>query len=727
MIDIDSSVLSSEVSLVLRGNGTAWFDDVRVEVLGPASSPAATALTPRQIDNLEALARAVANIRYRHPSDQSARLNWAIFLPVAVDRVMQAATQDELLRVLREIFAPIAPTAVFSGSSTSSLSGPTRRTGAHLSRWRHYGLGTDAPYTSWREGREPDHANLRVDVPVEMRNLAGCRTAQLRTSGRRLGRDGSAVAYASIGQAGETSKVVELKMSRDQSADSVDFDMPPDAYNLRLGVKVDGDAGFSLQSLALSCSTGERVDVDVAQAAWLHRGTPTLYKYETSDCDSGKCLIVQRLPVKTTFIAARDMIDIEIAKHVWAHIPLAVWTDGARTFPESPNWKSISLFGPMDLQTRLAMVVSMWGTLELFYPYSSDLHIDWPGELRKGLTRIATALTTTDVCHQLSVLFLALHDSHGRIFHPGCPIDGVLPVTLRRLENKLVVVGSLGKYAEQVPVGTEVLAIDHVASPRGYADASTWVPSSTVGWSDVIVPFWLTLGTPGTFSTVDIRLRDGKTREMVLPHVSRGLYDSDLRESRPKFGAELANGVYYIDLEAIAMNAWNAVLPTLSRARVVIMDMRGYPGNAAFTILGHFTDREIYFPELQIPMLETGDYDRDFWEVRPVSPRLKAKLIVLLDGRSISAAETFLQIVHDNHLGVLVGETSAGTNGNVIAVPLPGGFSMRFTGLRVPLADGTAIQGHGIVLDHVVHPTLEGMSAGRDEILEAALTLASHL
>jgi len=84
-------------------------------------------------------------------------------------------------------------------------------------------------------------------------------------------------------------------------------------------------------------------------------------------------------------------------------------------------------------------------------------------------------------------------------------------------------------------------------------------------------------------------------------------------------------------------------------------------------------------------------------------------------------------MVRDNHLATLIGETSAGTNGNLKTVPLPGGFSMRFTGMRVLLSDGTALQGKGIVPDLVVHPTLEGVRAGHDEILEVAIAYAKKL
>ncbi len=123
-------------------------------------------------------------------------------------------------------------------------------------------------------------------------------------------------------------------------------------------------------------------------------------------------------------------------------------------------------------------------------------------------------------------------------------------------------------------------------------------------------------------------------------------------------------------------------------------------------------------------MLESADYQSSRWEIRPASPRLTAHVIVLLDGRVSSAAETFVQIVHDHHLGTLIGEPSGGTNGNSIEARLPGGFVMHFTGMRVPLPDGTALQGRGIAPDQLVHPTLEGVRAGRDEILGAAIDFA---
>ena len=69
----------------------------------------------------------------------------------------------------------------------------------------------------------------------------------------------------------------------------------------------------------------------------------------------------------------------------------------------------------------------------------------------------------------------------------------------------------------------------------------------------------------------------------------------------------------------------------------------------------------------------------------------------------------------------MLGETTAGTNGDVTSFTTLGGIRVRFTGLRMINPDGTSTQGTGFAPDIVVHPTLTGVIAGRDEILDAAV------
>jgi hypothetical protein len=725
IVDVDEDVSQAEISLVLRGPGSAWFDDITVEVLGPISVATSVILSRQQLKNLEALTRAVGLIRYRHPSDQAAELDWNAFLPVAVDRVMRAADEDVLLAELRNLFAPIAPTVEVSRSPAPTLGDP-RPAAGHLVRWWYEGLGPLTPFHSWREGQGPDLASLEVETSIDLPVLDRCKRSQLRVQARDVGGDGEVRAYASVELGGDTVKRFDRLVTAADAAASLDFAMPADAYRVRLGVELRGRAAITLESLALVCD-GVAVGVDVTRAAWEQHGAITLYTSEQRSCGTRRCLSVARRPLETTFATARDVLHAKIGDDLWIHVPLAVWSEGTHTLPEPPTWTPPApgtVTGPAE---RIAILASAWIVLSTFYPGFQDQHIDWPSELAGALTSGAAARSTRDTYLALSRLTAKLHDVHAHPNHPDFPIDGLLPVVMRRFGDKLVVIGGYGDYTKLAPVGAEVLAIDHVPAMQAYEEQRERVSSSSAGWEAWAVPMWLTIGRLGSFSTMRVRTRDAKQTDLVLPHLSRDLYGSLVREPRPAFGAVLAPGVHYVDLEDLPAERWQAALPSLVHARAIVLDMRGYPSNFVFTMLGHFIDQAVRSPTWQIPMLEPSTYRTSYWLINPMQPRLHAKVVVLVDGRAASAAETLLQIIHDNHLATLVGEPSAGTNGNPNVVPLPGEFSLRFTGLRVLLADGGALQGRGIVPDIAVHQTLDDVLAGRDAILEAGIAIASKL
>ena len=79
--------------------------------------------------------------------------------------------------------------------------------------------------------------------------------------------------------------------------------------------------------------------------------------------------------------------------------------------------------------------------------------------------------------------------------------------------------------------------------------------------------------------------------------------------------------------------------------------------------------------------------------------------------------------IADRKLGTIVGSATAGANGNVVVFVVPGGFRIGFTGMRVTGHDGQAPH-HlvGIKPDIPIAPTIAGLRAGRDEVLDRALS-----
>lgn len=68
-----------------------------------------------------------------------------------------------------------------------------------------------------------------------------------------------------------------------------------------------------------------------------------------------------------------------------------------------------------------------------------------------------------------------------------------------------------------------------------------------------------------------------------------------------------------------------------------------------------------------------------------------------------------------------IGTPTAGANGDITTMVLPGNLTVTFTGHNVRHADGRQLQRVGIQPTIKVAPTIRGLVEGRDEILEAAI------
>lgn len=84
-------------------------------------------------------------------------------------------------------------------------------------------------------------------------------------------------------------------------------------------------------------------------------------------------------------------------------------------------------------------------------------------------------------------------------------------------------------------------------------------------------------------------------------------------------------------------------------------------------------------------------------------------------------AETILENVVRQKNMIIVGEPSAGTDGNTASVHLPGGAAVIMTGLRVLHFDGTRLHGIGVLPSVACAPTIAGIAEGKDETLDCAI------
>ena len=134
----------------------------------------------------------------------------------------------------------------------------------------------------------------------------------------------------------------------------------------------------------------------------------------------------------------------------------------------------------------------------------------------------------------------------------------------------------------------------------------------------------------------------------------------------------------------------------------------------------------MFKPRVIYPDYERVTYQATGWEIDPVEPVLTAKFIFLIGCGTISYAEAFLGYIEGYGLGAIVGEPTAGANGNLNFFYLPGGYRVNWTGMKVLKHDGSQHHGVGIIPHVHVKRTIAGIRAGRDEVLEKAVEIAKQ-
>jgi hypothetical protein len=151
---------------------------MRLRLAVPVAAPTlllTLAVTPRaqtpdparEIENVAAFARLYGVVRYFHPGDTAARLDWDRFAVHGVSVVRPAPDAAALAAALRKLFGPLGP-----GITVAEALGPPPPQGPPdraLVAWRYRGPGIavlpkNNPYSAWRTNRTKPPPNAGPDA-----------------------------------------------------------------------------------------------------------------------------------------------------------------------------------------------------------------------------------------------------------------------------------------------------------------------------------------------------------------------------------------------------------------------------------------------------------------------------------------------------------------------------------------------------------------------------------
>jgi C-terminal processing protease CtpA/Prc len=406
----------------------------------------------------------------------------------------------------------------------------------------------------------------------------------------------------------------------------------------------------------------------------------------------------------------------------------------AKRGPKLPpaRWKRDRTYADMsypEVEYRLLALYRMWNVIELFYPY--DHLIDWDGALADYIPQMIAAGDETEYAKTVMEMATRIADGHTHV--GGGVADAIrgeatIPVSIRFFEHQPVVelIDDSAVKKAGLAVGDVVVALDGKPIREVMRARGRLVPAShRVAWGYSTARDMLR-GPKDSAVTLTVKGADGKARDVDVKRTRT--YQMSWRDPDTSYRL-LDEHTGYAHLGALTPGEVDAMFVAFKDADAIIFDLRNYPQGTAWSIAPRINEHPwpTYGALFQRRLVQPSGGEEmtarfQFQQPIPKSEhwKYKGRIVVLIDERAISQSEhtaLFFEAATDP---VFIGTKTAGANGDVTNLCIPGGLCVTFTGHDVRHADGRQLQRVGIQPDIRVRPTIADVRAGRDRVLERA-------
>lgn len=405
--------------------------------------------------------------------------------------------------------------------------------------------------------------------------------------------------------------------------------------------------------------------------------------------------------------------------------------------PSFEHEKAYTSMGYPDAGFRLLCLYRYWNMIQYFFPNRLLMDKEWNEVLKEYIPLFVEA--ENELAYELAALRLIgeVQDTHANLWGGGNRIHELrgqhyAPFQVRFIEKQLVVTDyynpELIEKKDSPGVGDVITHINGksvesiIDSLRIYYPASNEPTRLRNISADML---------RSTQNKIEITYHSGRqsiTRELKLyPQNQLNMYHwYKVNKDEKSYKLLSDNKIGYVTLANIKNEDVPEIKKIFKDTKGIIIDIRNYPSAFMPFLLGSFFVADA----VQFATFTMGNVNNPGEFTFSEGPRIakdsqsyKGKLIVLVNEITQSQAEYTAMAFKVGQNTTIVGSTTAGADGNVSRIQLPGGLSTMISGIGVYYPDRTNTQRIGIVPDVWVEPTIKGIRQGKDELMEKAIEL----
>jgi C-terminal processing protease CtpA/Prc len=382
---------------------------------------------------------------------------------------------------------------------------------------------------------------------------------------------------------------------------------------------------------------------------------------------------------------------------------------------------------------RLLGLMRYWSAINYFCPNKDLITKNWDSVLYEYVPKFLNAKDSFDYMLTVARLITEIHDGHGwfgsrqmQALTPKTP-----PLQLRYVETKTIVYKVLNdSLKKKISPGDELIAVNDRPVKMCRDSIAQFVGASNNASLQREVTINLLAGRENTVVKINF-LRNNKPTVISLPR-DEDKWKVAFPAPEGPVWKKINDKIGYVDFGRLQVSQIDSMFKGLNNTDAIILDDRSYPQGTVWTLVNYLTDKTVISAKGTTMVADSPDpltvtRQDQLWTI-PVTPqplRYKGRIIILVNEETQSQAEYSCMVLQAAYKKVtIIGSQTAGADGDVTGISIPGGIQTAFSGHGVHYPDGRPTQGVGIVPDVRISPTVRGIKEGRDEVLERAIVFA---
>ena len=408
----------------------------------------------------------------------------------------------------------------------------------------------------------------------------------------------------------------------------------------------------------------------------------------------------------------------------------------------NPEFKNENLYSQMtfpDQGFRLLSIYRFWNIIQYFYPYKDIIDNNWNDILKEYLALFLNA--ENELQYEKSVLNIMteLNDSHFYLWEGNDQINEYrgeyfAPFRVQFINNNLTITDFYNKNLENeinFKKGDIITHINNIPISTLISEKKKYYPSANHNTLLRDLSDDLLRSSDEKLNIWYISNNVAKNSDLNLIHYSNLNIEEYYEDSKCNNSFKIIeNNIGYINLSCITLEDIPKIKNQLKDCKGIIIDIRNYPSAFVPFELGSYFLSErtpfVKFSNVDLTNLGTFKYTEPVF-IEPDTNPYTGKIAILVNEYTQSQGEYTAMAFHASKNSTIIGSQTAGTDGNVSEIKLPGGLKLWMTGIGVFYPDGKQTQRIGIIPKINVERTLPGIINNKDEVLEKAIQFINNI